>query len=87
LINFYIIYFYYISTKTLNSQNFSGGGVFQSKSELFSKKIQTLIFSCPPPSAAGRNKTEICSGGAGRKRGVGKMNSRPALAAAQKNFA
>jgi hypothetical protein len=34
----------------------------------------------------GRNKTEICSGGAGRKRGVGKMNSRPALAAARKIF-
>jgi len=37
-------------------------------------------------AAGGQRNQKFRSGGAGRKRGVGKMNSRPALAAARKKF-
>jgi len=37
-------------------------------------------------AAGGQRNQKFSSGGAGRKRGVGKMNSRPALAAVRKIF-
>jgi hypothetical protein len=62
--------------------------VFQSKSELFSKKIQTLIFSCPArPRRAGQKQNRNLLG---RKKflwGVGQKEIFCALSAARKIFA
>jgi hypothetical protein len=55
-------------------------------SNLFYQKF--LEKTTPRPAFAGRGRKtqKNRSGGAGRKKGVGKMNSRPALAAARKIF-
>jgi hypothetical protein len=68
------------------NQEVQFGAFIRPHSNLFYQKF--LEKTTPRPAFAGRGRKtqKNRSGGAGRKKGVGKMNSRPALAAARKIF-